>query len=109
MPTNHFITREQLTELFNKYKNNYNNELCDITHLLDKTKTKKALGITDKIKAVWVFADTHTEYKNELNDKIIFKVDTCCADNHPKCKMVKWGDYNVSVANNPVGDSFIVI
>jgi hypothetical protein len=109
MPTNHFITKEQLMELFNKYKNNFNDELCDITHLLDTTKTKKALGITDKIKSVWVFAETHTEYKNELNDKIIYKVDSCCADDHPKCKVVKWGDYTVSVSRNPVGDSFIVI
>ena len=109
MPTNNFITREQLLELFDKYKNDFNNELCDVTHLLDTNKTKKALNFTGKIKSVWVFADTHTEYTNELNDKIIYKTETICADDHPKCKKVKFGEYTVSVANNPVGDSFIII
>ena len=108
MPTNNIITQEQLTELINKYED-INDELCDVTHLVNKAKTKNALGITDKIKQVLVFAETHTEFKNELNNKIIYKKRFICSVNHPNWKIVRIGEQAIPVANNPVGDGFIVI
>ena len=107
MATVTFITNEQENDIVSEMIKNDN--YVNLTGYIDSTKTKKANDITSRIKAVYLYSEHNPNYRNIVNEKIIFKEPLCCDDNHPKCERIDFGNFSVSASIYPVGDAFILL